>query len=345
MSRIFRTRQWKVFVVTISITAPIFALSLFSQVFLLLTLSLGLTMVLKPIVNYLENKGIPRAAAILGLFVLMGGLAVFSLITLYPIIVFQASNLAASFDSKHFSAMVNKLSESISRQAPFLKPGAVNERVNLLLANAAQSAESLAAGLISVAASLIIVPFITFFLLNDYYKMQKALIENVPNKYFEMALNVISKLEDQISKFIRGTCIESIVVAVLYTISYNIIGVQYALVLGIIGGIMNIIPFAGPFIGAIPVVAVSVVQYGDLSMLIPIAISTIVVQQIDQFFVQPTVFSKIMSIHPLIMFLVILVGGEVLGVMGMVLSIPIYTIILVTAKETNWGLKSYQITQ
>jgi predicted PurR-regulated permease PerM len=88
-----------------------------------------------------------------------------------------------------------------------------------------------------------------------------------------------------------------------------------------------------------------VVQYGDLSMLIPIVISTVVVQQIDQFFVQPTVFSKIMSIHPLNMFLVILLGGELLGVMGMVLSIPIYTIIVVTAKETNWGLKSYRITQ
>ncbi len=345
MSRIFRSRQWKVLVVTVSITAPIFALSLFSQLFLLLTLSVSLTMVLKPVVNYLENKGIPRAAAILGLFVLMGGLAVFGLITLYPIIVFQASNLAASFDSNHLSTMMNKLSESISRQAPFLKPGAVNERINFLLTNAAHSAESLAAGLIGVAASLIIVPFITFFLLNDYYKMQKALIENVPNKYFEMALNVISKLENQVSKFIRGTCIESIVVAVLYTISYNVIGVQYAIVLGIIGGIMNIIPFAGPFIGALPAIAVSVVQYGDLSMLIPIAISTIVVQQIDQFFVQPTVFSKIMSIHPLVMFLVILVGGELLGVMGMVLSIPIYTIIHVTANETNWGLKSYQITQ
>jgi len=345
MNRLFKSRQWKVFVVTISITAPIFLLSLFGQVFLLLTMSLALTMVLKPVVDYLENKGMPRAAAILGLYVLIGGLTVFGLVTLYPIIVFQASNLSASFDSKHLSAMLNKLSESISRQAPFLKPGAINDKINLLLANAAHSAESLAASLVSIAASLIIVPFITFFLLNDYYKMQKALIENVPNKYFEMALNVISKLEEQISKFIRGTCIESFFVAILYTISYKIIGVQYAIVLGIIGGIMNIIPFAGPFIGALPVLAVSVVQYGDLSMLIPIVISTVVVQQIDQFFVQPTVFSKIMSIHPLNMFLVILLGGELLGVMGMVLSIPIYTIIVVTAKETNWGLKSYRITQ
>ncbi|HTX18144.1 MAG TPA: AI-2E family transporter [Bacteroidota bacterium] len=345
MSRIFRTRQWKVFVVTFSITAPILLLSFFGQVFLLLTLSLTLTMVLKPVVNILEHKGMPRPAAILSLFVLLGGIAVFGLVTLYPIVVFQASNLSASFDSAHLSTMVNRLSESISRQAPFLKPGAINARIEILLSNAGQSAEGLAAGLLSVAASLIIVPFITFFLLNDYYRMQKALIENVPNKYFEMALNVIDKLEDQVSRFIRGTCIESMIVAVLYTIAYNIIGVQYAIVLGLIGGIMNVIPFAGPFIAALPVVAVSVVQYGDLSMIIPIIISTIIVQQVDQFFVQPAVFSKLMSIHPLIMFLVILVGGGALGVMGMVLSIPIYTIIVVTARETNWGLKSYRITE
>src|SRR5450759_2922125 len=161
--------------------------------------------------------------------------------------------------------------------------------------------------------------------------MQKALIENLPNKYFEMSLNVVKKLEEQISKFIRGTCIESFFVAILYAVSYQIIGVNYAIVLGIIGGIMNIIPLAGPFIGALPVLGVSIAQYGNLSMLIPIAVSTIVVQQLDQVFVQPAVFSKIMNIHPLTMFLVILIGGNLLGVMGMVLSIPIYTIIVVTA--------------
>ncbi len=345
MQRFFKSRQWKVFLVTFAIAAPIFALSLFSQIFLLLAMSLALTMVLKPVVDFFENKGLPRTGVILGLYVVMGGLTVFGLATLYPIIVYQASSLAASFDSDHLSAMLGKLSKSISQQLPFLKAEEINVKINSMLADAAQNAEGMATSVVGVAASLIIVPFITFFLLNDYYKMQKALIENVPNKYFEMSLNVIKKLEDQISKFIRGTCIESFFVAILYAVSYKIIGVNYAIVLGLVGGIMNIIPFAGPFIGAVPVLAVSVVQYGDLSMLIPIAISTVVVQQLDQIFVQPTVFSKIMSIHPLTMFLVILIGGELLGVVGMVLSIPIYTIIVVTAKETNWGLKSYRITE
>lgn len=175
--------------------------------------------------------------------------------------------------------------------------------------------------------------------------MQKAFIRNMPNKYFEMSLNIIYKIEDQLSKYIRGTVTESAVVGILYAVIYFFLGINYATVLGLISGITNVIPFAGPFLGAIPTLLISIVQFGDLRMLIPIVVTSIVVQQIDQMFIQPSVFSKIMNIHPLTMFLVILIGNETLGVMGMVLAVPIYTVILVTAAETNWGLKNYKITQ
>ena len=83
-------------------------------------------------------------------------------------------------------------------------------------------------GALGLVGSFIIVPFITFFLLNDYHRIQKAIIENVPNKYFEMSLNVIYKLEQQLSKYIRGVCIELISVAVLYIGAYSILGFRYA---------------------------------------------------------------------------------------------------------------------
>ncbi len=345
MTNFFSRRPWKVFVVTFCISAPIFILSLFDQVFYLLVMAFALMMILKPLVDYLENKQIPRAAAIIGIYLVLAGMVVIGFMTVYPIIVAQVSNLSTSFDSQHLTVMLKQIGASISQTIPFLKPEQVAAKLNTFLADMTAPAEGLLTSAISIVASLVVVPFLTFFLLLDYYKIQKAFIENVPNKYFEMALNVIHKLEEQISKYIQGTVIESLIVAVLYVVAYYIIGVQYATVLGIFGGIMNIIPFAGPFIGAIPVVFVSIIQYGDISKLIWIIMSTIVVQQIDQLFVQPTVFSRVMDIHPLTMFVVILIGGQLLGVMGMVLSIPIYTVILVTARETNWGLKNYRITQ
>jgi predicted PurR-regulated permease PerM len=274
-----------------------------------------------------------------------GGVAGGLLFFLYPVLVSQITQVTASFDAKNLSQMLHQLGDSVSQKLPFVTSDNVAAKFNDLVMAAGNTAAQSIASAAGFAATLLVVPFIGFFLLQDYYVFQKKFIEIVPNKYFEMSLKVIRTLEEQLSKYIRGTCIESLLVGIVYIISYSVLGINYAIVLGLIGGITNIIPFAGPFLGAIPVLMISIMQFGDLHMLIPIIISTVVVQQIDQIFIQPAVFSRIMSIHPLVMFLVILIGNEVLGVMGMVLAVPIYTIITVTAHETNWGLKNYKITQ
>ncbi len=345
MHNFFKSRHWKVFLVTFAIIGSILALSLLGQVFLMLTMSFVLTMVLKPLVDYFENNGVPRPAGILTMYAIIGGIFALAFINIYPIVVLQLSNLSSLMNSKHLSALLKQMAASISDTMPFIKADVIAEKLNTLLPEATKAAEDSLTSALSLVASLIIVPFITFFLLNDYYKMQKALIENVPNKYFEMALNVVHSLDSQISKYIRGVCIDSIAVAILYIIAYQIMGVQYATVLGLIGGIANIIPFAGPIIGAIPVMIVSIVQFGDFRMIVPIVIATIAVRQLDDIFVQPNLYGKLLNMHPLTIMIVILLGGELLGILGMVLAIPIYTIITVTARETNWGLKNYRITE
>lgn len=340
----FKSRPWKVFVVTFSISFPIFLLSRFDNLFLILVVSFAVTFILRPLIDQLEDKGINRMWAVLGTFIVLGSIIVVVGMILYPLIVTQMLQISTAFSGDKLTIMLDKLSASIAQHAPFIKTEAVQQQLHEAVSSFGTSAGSSIEKGIGLLANLAIVPFISFFLLNDYYKMQKIFIQNMPNKYFEMTLNIIHKLEEQLTKYIRGTVTESFFVAILYALFYFYYGINYATVLGLIGGIANIIPFAGPFIGAIPVLLISIIQFGDLSMLPWIIISTIVVQQIDQFFIQPAVFSKIMDIHPLTMFLVILVGNEVLGVMGMVLAVPIYTVIFVTAKETNWGLKKYKIT-
>lgn len=340
----FRSRTWKVFLVTAAIALPIFILSTFEDLFLILIVSFVLTMILKPIVDYLERIGFARWVAVLTMFIVLGSVAIVGVMLLFPIISTQVSQIATAFSKEKLTIMLNDLSAQISVQLPFLQYESIREQLNSALIAIGNSAGQTLSSFLSTAASLAIVPFITYFLLNDYYTMQKAFIRSMPNKYFEMTLNIIYKIEDQLSKYIRGTAIESTIVGIIYAVAYYLLGINYATVLGIIGGITNIIPFAGPFLGAIPVLLISIIQFGDLHMLLPIILVTVGVQQLDQMLIQPAVFSKIMDIHPLTMFLVILVGNEVLGVMGMVLAVPLYTIIVVTAKETNWGLKNYRIT-
>lgn len=341
----FRSRPWKVFLVTMAIAVPIFVLSTFSDLFLILVVSFTLTFILRPVVDFIENLGVARWVAVLMIFLGLGSIVAIGAMLLFPVLSSQVTQISASFSKERLGVMLNDLSKQIATQVPFLKSDSVRDQLNNTLVTFGDSAGQALTGLLGTAATLAIVPFITFYMLNDYYNMQKAFVRNMPNKYFEMTLNIIYKIEDQLSKYIQGTVTESLIVAMIYSVCYFFLGINYATVLGLIGGFTNIIPFAGPFIGAIPVLLISIVQFGDLSMLPWIVLVSVGVQQVDQVFVQPTVFSKIMDIHPLVLFLVILVGNETLGVMGMVLAVPIYTIILVTATETNWGLKNYRITQ
>jgi predicted PurR-regulated permease PerM len=242
------------------------------------------------------------------------------------------------------SIVMNQLGASFAQVIPFFKAGDLAAKIEATLPALASKAEEAASSLLGIAASFVIVPFITFFLLNDYHRIQKVFIENVPNKYFEMALNVVYKLERQLSRYIRGVCIELFSVSLLYISAYTFLGFRYAIVLGLVAGASNIIPMAGPLIAALPVIVASLIQYGDFRMLAPIVLTMFVVQQIDQMFIQPNVYGKILDMHPLTIVLTILIGSQLLGIVGMVLAIPIYTVMKVTARETNWGLKHYRIT-
>ena len=121
-------------------------------------------------------------------------------------------------------------------------------------------------------------------------------------------------------------------------------GIEYALVLGILGGVVNIIPLRTIYCGS-SVILLSLLQLGDTRLILPIIVVSFIVQQLDEIFIQPNVYGKILNIHPLTIILVILIANELLGVGGMIVAIPIYTIISVTAKETNWGLSNFKITQ
>ena len=285
-----------------------------------------------------------RIAGGIGLLVI-GCIVVAGLLTIYPIVVDQVTTLSSTFDNKNLELIMKRIGESVSSVVPFLKADAVAAKLNALLPKIVQDAEGLMTNAITVVALVIIVPLISFFFLNDYYKMQKGFIAKIPNKYFEMALNVIHKLEMQLSNYIRGVCFESLIVGTMYMCAYFLIGIKYATVLGIVGGIMNVIPIVGPLIGAVPALLVSMFQHGDLSMLFPIIAVVFVVQQTDAMLIQPNIYGKVLNAHPLTIILVILIGSKLMGILGMVMAIPIYTVISVTARETNWGLKNYKITQ
>jgi predicted PurR-regulated permease PerM len=196
----------------------------------------------------------------------------------------------------------------------------------------------------SYLANLLIIPFITYFILAEGDIGLKKLVERIPNKYFEMSLNIMDKLQRELVSYLRGLILECTIVGGLSVIGFMIIGVPYAILIGVLTGIANLVPYLGFIAGASIALIASLTQTGDFRMLVPIIILTAVVRLIDDLILQPLCFGKSLNMHPVAVVLTLIIGHQLMGVAGMIISIPVATILRVSAKETYWGLKHYTIS-
>jgi putative permease len=312
---------------------------------LTLVVSTLLAFILQPIVRYMEfHWGVRRSIAIAMVFLVLGGSIVVGLIYLVP---FLFARINAMYGQLQHFPLEQKLTlalTEIAKHIPLIDQSSLAEQVHANLQKLMQSLNDLGEAAASYLVNIVIVPFITYFILAEGDIGIKKLVERIPNKYFEMMLNVIHKLQRELTSYLRGLLLESSLVGCISIIGLTIIGVPYAVILGVITGIANIVPYLGPIVGAGLAVLVSLITTGDFQMLAPIIILALVTRLTDDLILQPICFGKSLDMHPVAVVLTLIIGHQLMGVSGMVISIPIATILRVSATETYWGLKNYTIT-
>lgn len=192
---------------------------------------------------------------------------------------------------------------------------------------------------LSFVVAFLSVSFITFFFLKEdglFYAMVKAVF---PDRYEENVTRALDKITVLLSRYFGGLLIESGILMIIISIAMMLFGMhaEDAFFIGLIMGVMNVIPYAGPLMGGIASLFVGIVTPIDgctvgHTMLI-IALTLMTIKGLDDFVLQPTLYSKRVKAHPLEVFLVILIAGSVAGIVGMLLAIPSYTVLRVFAKE------------
>lgn len=182
--------------------------------------------------------------------------------------------------------------------------------------------------------------FITFFFLKDRPIFMEGAKLLIPDSHEEKILNSAEKINLLLSRYFIGLLIQLFIVFLLYTIVLFIFGIPNALVIAFLCAVLNIIPYLGPLIAS--VFAAVLTMLGNLgsdfqSEILPTTIYVLIgfwiVQLIDNNFSQPIIFSKSVSSHPLEIFLVILIAGFSFGILGMIIAVPLYTILKVICKE------------
>lgn len=191
--------------------------------------------------------------------------------------------------------------------------------------------------------------FISFFLIKDGSIVDNVVESLTPNKYIEKIKTIFNDTKNLLSRYFIGIIIQISIIITVVSIGLMFLGVKNALFIGVIAGIFNIIPYLGPLIGGTVGISLaitsqlehipdlSIVQFGLLA-LIPFSVA----QLLDNFVLQPLIFSKSVKAHPLEIFIVILAAGNLGGVTGMIVAVPVYSFLRIVAREFFNGYKVVQ---
>lgn len=340
---------------------------LFADILLYVVISLIIATILRPLVNYLNKLyffgfSLPKVfSIIIGYSILVGFIILF--IGLFVPLV---SDQILILNQLNYDTLYQNISEPIAAVEHFLiesipsigEPGFLIEAVRENILEFVQTLDfsSLLNNLLSFTGSffvgLLAVTFISFFMLFEKGLVRRRFISIIPNKYFEVSIGAIYKIESLLSNYLLGLLFQMIAIFTIAAVGLSILGVKYAITIAVFAAVANLIPYAGPILGSSFGIIVGVTTGGlfemnnDLFILLIKILSVFAVVQItDNILLQPLIFSKSVKAHPLEIFVIIFAGASLAGVVGMIAAIPAYTILRVIFVELYNGYRQYKIFQ
>ena len=321
----------------------------FSVLFLPLLLSLVLSFLLDPLVNQME-RFCTRTGSIFIVYILTLGLFLLAALWLTPHWQEFWSNMRTDFP--RYTAQVidtlKSLMTGLHERFPMIEGYAFPTKVRiwaeqLMAAILAQTPQSA----MKVGGLMVIVPLFTFFFLRDGRKIMRSCVALAPNRHFEMVRDLSYLISRQLAHFIRGRIIEAIIVGLIITAGLSLTDIRYAPMLGIFAGVTNLIPYIGPIIGMVPGILIAFVDLGAGGQFWWIVILYILIAQvlIDNFILIPVLISRVSNLHPLLVFFAIIVGGKFYGIIGMIIGVPIVSIIKITLLEIRAYRRTFRLPE
>ncbi|MDR2832687.1 MAG: AI-2E family transporter [Streptococcaceae bacterium] len=288
---------------------------------------------MKPLVDLLERRRIPRVASIgLILLVFVGVLTLISW-TLFPMVEKQVEAFANNLPNA--IGQLNNQAETILRSNimhPFRniaeqQISKINEYLQKYGAGASQNVLDFMSSFFVAAEKmllgLVMIPFMLFYLLRDDSQVIPAIIRKLPKNWREESSASLREIHYKLSSYIRGQLILGLIITILLYIGFAIIGLNYGLTLAILAGFMNfLIPSFGALFIAAPAVIIGFVHSPWSALWV--AIIYYIVQHVQSHFIAPIVLSKQLEIHPLTILVLLIAGGKIFGFVALILVIPIY---------------------
>lgn len=309
--------------------------TILSDTFFTITLSAILAYVLNPLVVYLESRGMRRVFAVITIYFIILGI----LFVLAFLVIPSSSkeirklviNLPIYFNNiKDFiDNIYSRYNSSLGDLPPILQgvETAVKDNMNRIENVVVSGIKNFIEGLInsfSKIISSILTPILTFYFLVDKDFFKKKIIEYIPIRYRSEVVGLANEIDTSVSKFVRGRLIMAMFVGICTSIFLIIMDVDFAIVIGFITMIADIIPYIGPFLGFLPAVIFAFIASPIKALWV--SLFFILIQWAENNILGPKILGDSTGMHPLTVLLTIIAGGAIFGVLGMILSVPLVAI-------------------
>ena len=286
--------------------------------------------VLSPVVNVCERAGMNRSLSIFAIYTLNTIFVILAFYIFIPLMIDQSSLLEQEWPElqRGVLGIIERLEGRLKRIFHYDEIFLTDTLGDWMIRETTEFSTLLPKWIRNSLTTLFLTPFLAFFMLRDGSYVKRVLLQLIPNNFFEVSLKLIYEMNDQIGSFIRARIAEAMIVGFVTWLGLIIVGFPYAALLALFAALTNLIPYLGPIIGAVPAVVIVLVNpdvvFDSMSMnLIVISIIYLTAQLLDAFFIIPVVVAKIVNLHPVTVILVIILGAQVLGVLGMIISIPV----------------------
>jgi predicted PurR-regulated permease PerM len=313
----------------IAIVLAVFLLYVIKDVVFIFLFGIIIASAISPFANWIDDKGFPRVLGVLILFLVIIGLAVLVVSLVVPYLAQEATQLSSALPK--FVAQVSNTLETAQKSSPkyldFL--GEIQNVLDGVSSYFQQASQSVIGFVVSVFGGIF--SFVAIVIISFYLSVMKKGIETflgsvVPEKYEGYVIDLWKRSEVKVGRWLQGQLLLALIVGLVVYIGLSLIGIKYALALGILTMILEIVPMVGPVLAAIPAVFLGFVQSPSLGLWLIVFYT--VVQQLENHILVPLVIGKSTGLNPVVVIMALLIGGSLAGIPGMILCVPIATVIV-----------------
>ncbi|MCW8956333.1 MAG: AI-2E family transporter, partial [Gammaproteobacteria bacterium] len=311
-------------------------------------ISFALYAMLEPLSSYFERHGFSRTTASLTVLLLLVLIASLAIALLTPQLSSQLTDLQrqlpqvwktliefAQSSSQFFAQSIGISLEDNNIMQPFFDHA--NNWGKTVLVEGSNL-------LISFTILMVLVPIFTFFLIRDYRALRNHLLDMLPNSSFELGWLIYHRVAHQLQEYIRGIMIQSGIMSIMTTAGFYVIGLDSPILLGLVAGVLNLIPYVGPLLAMVLPVLLALGHAPLELWLVGAAIGVILIAQaIDNVVVIPSVIANAVNLHPVIVIVGIIIFGNLFGFIGMVVAIPVISTANIIFRALLQSLKQRQM--